>query len=111
MLATHTRELESVEVRHTDIDENQRNIVLQQTLECLVRRGRLDQGLADLRENDLIAQQLCLLVVDQQDVHLVGLAHKRNTGTDSIRLSLPSRCAAATQRTGKSWQWTTQKST
>ena len=34
--------------------------------------------------------------------HLVGLAHKRNTGTDSILHSLPSSCAAAPQSTDKS---------
>jgi hypothetical protein len=56
---------------------------------------------------DAGAQQLCLLVVDQENIHLVGLAHSGNTSADSIRRSLPSSCAAAKQRTGKSWQRTT----
>ena len=48
------------------------DFVLQQALERLARRRRLEQVLADLGEHDLVAQQLRLLVVDQQDIDLVG---------------------------------------
>ena len=38
MLADHRRKLEAVELRHADVDQNDRDIVLQQELQGLARR-------------------------------------------------------------------------
>ena len=72
VLANHRRKLEPVQIRHADVDEDQCDVVLQQTLERLARRARFQQRLADFGEHDLMAQELRLLIVDQKDVHLVG---------------------------------------
>src|SRR6201999_4573500 len=83
-------ELEAVEVRHAHIDEDECHLVLQQDLERLARRGRLEHGLADLGEHHLVTQQFRLLVVDQQDIDLVCLRH------DSRRLTGAATCAGPT---------------
>ena len=72
MLADHGRELEAVEIRHAHIDEDERDLVLEQTLEGLARRGGLEQVLADLGEHDLVAQQLRLLSSTSRILTLSG---------------------------------------
>ena len=71
MLADHRRQLEAVELRHADIHQDDGDIVLQQLLQRLARRRGFDQIFAETRQNDLVAQELCRLIVDQQDVDLV----------------------------------------
>ena len=74
-LADHLGKLETVEVRHAHVDQDQRHLLLEEHLEGLARGGRFDEILADLRQNGLVAQQLRLVVVDQQDIHLVRCSH------------------------------------
>ncbi len=90
MLANHCRELEAVEIRHAHVDEDQCDFVLEQALECLARRRRLEQVFADLRQDGLVAQQLGLLIVDQQNVHLVRMRLSCGHGA----LSDAATCAA-----------------
>src|SRR6202035_3504878 len=56
------------EIGHAYVDENQRDFILEQTFEGLARRRRLQEVFADLRQNRFVAEQLGLLVVDQQNV-------------------------------------------
>jgi len=72
-------ELEPVEVRHADIDDYQSDVVLQQALERFASRRCFDQCLVHPCENDLVAQELRLLVVDQQDLHFVRLVGRRDS--------------------------------
>ena len=71
MLADHRRQLEAVELRHADIDQHDRDLVLQQLLQRLARRVALIRFSPSSLEDHLVAQQLGRLVVDQQDVDLV----------------------------------------
>src|SRR5277367_3807376 len=93
MFTNQSRELESIKVRHTDIDEDQRDLILQQAFERFAGRGGLDQRLAHPRENHLMAQKLGLLVVDQQDIQLLSCPLERDTWTGFHRPLL----AAATR--------------
>ena len=68
MLADHGRELEAVEFRHADIDQNDRDVVLEQELQGLARRRGLDQVLVRVVQNHLVGEQLVGLIVDQQNV-------------------------------------------
>ena len=71
MLPDHGRELEAVELRHAHVDQHDGDLALEQLLERLARRARLDQVLAELLEHHLVAQELGRLVVDQQDVDCI----------------------------------------
>ena len=71
MLADHGRELKAVELRHADVDQHDRDVVLEQKFQRLARRARLDQVLAETAQNLLVGEQLRGLIVDQQNVDLV----------------------------------------
>ena len=75
MLADHRGELEPVEIRHAHIDQHDSDVVLEQLLESLIGRTRLDQVLAKLAEDHLVAEQLPRLVIDQQNIDLFLSAH------------------------------------
>ena len=91
MLADHGGELEAVELRHHHVDQHDGHVVgLEQDAERLVRRGRLDQVLAQLGEDDLVAQELRRLIVDQQDVDLV---HRTPIRPDDVQRCSQSRSA------------------
>ncbi len=77
MLANHSRELEAVEIGHAHVDQHQGDFMLEQILERLARRRRLEEVFADLRQDGLVAQQFGLLVVDQQNVDSFGCVHDR----------------------------------
>ena len=64
------RKLEPVELRHADVHQDDRDLVLEQMLQRFLTGGRLDEVFAELAKDDLIGQQLRGLVVDQQDVDL-----------------------------------------
>ena len=70
MLADHGGKLEAVHVRHAHIHQDDGDVGAQELVESLVRGGGLQEVLAEIGENDLIAQELRRLVVDQQDVDL-----------------------------------------
>ena len=72
MLADHRRELKAVELRHADVDQHDRDFVLEQKFQRFARRRRLDQILAESAQNHLVGEQLRGLIVDQENVDLVG---------------------------------------
>ncbi len=71
VVADHRGKLETVEIRHADVHQHDGDLALEQLLERLARRARLDQVLAELLEHHLVAQELGRLVVDQQDVDCI----------------------------------------
>ncbi len=48
MLADHRRELEAVQFRHADVDQNNRDFVLEQVFERFAPRRRGDEVFAEL---------------------------------------------------------------
>ena len=85
MLADHGGQFKPIQIRHAYIDEDQRHFVLQQAFEGFARRTGLEQILAHLGEHDLMAQQFCLLIVDQQNVDFIGGAHELDQRCSHIR--------------------------
>ena len=79
-----------------DIDQHDGDLVSQQLLERLVGRARLDQVLAKLGKDHLVAQQLGRLVVDQQDVDRLARAHGRCPQRCSHMRSADSSCSVLT---------------
>ena len=76
MLADHRGQLEAVEIGHAYIDQNERDLVLQQIFERLARRGGLEQGFPNFGKHNLVAQKLGLLIVDKENIHpVVGFDH------------------------------------
>ena len=61
-------ELEAVQLGHAHIDQHDGDVVLEQVLQRLASGARLDEVLAEVGENRLVAEQLARLVVHQQDV-------------------------------------------
>ena len=105
MVADHPGELEAVEIRHADVDQHDRDIGFEQVDERLLRRAGLEQRLAELLQDDLVAQQLGRLVVDQQDVDGIG----GHDGLRSIRrasLNGAATCGAprAAARCSPAWR-------
>ncbi len=91
MVADHLRQLEAVQVRHADVHDDDRELVLQKMLECLARRaGRHEIG-ANAPEDRLIGQELGRLVVDQQHVGLFA-----GLGADGTPFSRELLIGAAT---------------
>ena len=70
MLADHRGELEAVQLRHADVDQNDRDFVLEQIFQRLAAGRGVDEIFVELLQDDLIAEQLRRLIVDQQDVDL-----------------------------------------
>src|SRR5215475_3621696 len=91
MLADHRGQLEAVEFRHADVDEDDRDLLLEQVFQRLLGRGGLDQPLAQPGQDGLVAQELGWLIVDQQDVDFLVRGHRA-----SPRLSDATTCAALT---------------
>jgi hypothetical protein len=75
MLAHHPRQLEAVQVGHEDVDQDDRDVGLQQVRERFLGGIRLQQVLAEVAQYHLVAQQLGRLVVDQENVDLVVRGH------------------------------------
>src|SRR5258708_39931540 len=94
MLANQGRELEAVEVGHADVDQHDRDVLLQQMLEGLLGRVGHDEVFPELAERDLVAEQLRRLVVDQQDVDLVVRVHSTTPA------QLTNDAATSAARTG-----------
>ena len=72
MLPQHGSKLEAIEFRHADVDQNDRDLVLEQELQCFARRRRLDEVLAKLSEDYIVGEQLIGLVVDQEHINFIG---------------------------------------
>ena len=76
VLPQHLGQLEAVELGHADIHQDDGDLVLEQDLERLARRVGLDEVLAELAEDHLVAEQLGGLIVDQQDVDSIRGDHR-----------------------------------
>ena len=72
MLADHLGQIEAIDVGHADIRQHDGDVFLQQMLERFVRRRGLDQVLAKLRQDDLIAEELGRLIVDHENVYFLS---------------------------------------
>ena len=72
MFADHGGKLEAIELRHAHVDENDGDVLLEKLLQSLAGGRRFDEILTELGKNGLVAQELCRLVIDQQNVDLVG---------------------------------------
>jgi hypothetical protein len=75
MISDHGRELETVEVGHADIHEDDRNFGFQQRRQRFFRGRRLDQVCIDAIKDRLIREKLARLVVDQKDIDGVVRCH------------------------------------
>ncbi len=70
MFADHRRELETVEIRHANINQDDSDIGFEEMLERLAPGRRFEKILAEARQNSLIGQKLAGLIVDEKDVDL-----------------------------------------
>ncbi len=68
MLAHHFSKLEAVEFGHADVDQYDCDLALQQVLQGFAPGRRLDQVVAEVAKNHLVAEQLGRLIVDKQNV-------------------------------------------
>ena len=80
----HAGELEAVELGHADIDEHHRHIILEQKRQGLLRGVGLDEVFSQPGQDDLVAQQLGRLIVDQQDVDPIQRHYSK---------AFPQRCS------------------
>ena len=75
MFADHGRELESVQFRHADVDQDDGHIVLEQELERFAAGGGLDQIFVEFLQDDFIGEQLRGLIVNQKNIYLILIHH------------------------------------
>jgi hypothetical protein len=92
VLPDHVDQVEAVELRHADVDEDDGDVVLEEQVERLARRAGLDQVLAELAEDGLVAEQLGRLVVDHQHVDLGPFAHATSGASTSATRTGAARC-------------------
>ncbi len=78
MVADHGGQLEPVEVGHDHVDQHHGDVVLQDLLQRLPPGRGLDQGLAQVAQHHLVAQQLGRLIVDQQNIDWLVRVHRRD---------------------------------
>ena len=76
MVADHRRQLEAVDVRHDDVEQDDRDVVLQNLLQRLAAGLRLDQILIEVAQDDFVAEQLCGLIIHQENIDAVPLGHR-----------------------------------
>ena len=75
MLADHGGELETVQLRHADVDQDDRDFVLEQVFQRLAAGRGDDEVFVELLQDHFIGEQLGRLIVDQQDVDLFVVCH------------------------------------
>ena len=97
MFADHRGEFEAVEFRHADVDQDDGDVVLEQEFERFAPRGRRDQVLAELLQDDFIGEQLCRLIVHQKNIDflLVHHLHVADQRWSHIRMAR-SNCSVLT---------------
>ena len=93
MLANHVGQLETVQLRHADVHEDDGDVVSEEDVERLLGRRGLDQILAQLGEDHLVAQELGGLVVHHQDVDFLVRSH-RFSEPGILLLNDAATCAA-----------------
>ena len=67
------RQFEPVDFRHADSHEHDRNFRPEQMAQCLAGGVCLEQIHIQVGQDRLVDEKLCGLVVNEQDVHLLGL--------------------------------------
>ena len=86
-LADERRRLESVEVRHLDVEEHERAVVVQEEAERLATRARFDQPFPERLEHRLEREQIGLAIVDDENgqrsrpSRICHRAREHNAGT------------------------------
>ena len=75
MLADDFGELKPVDLGHAHIHQYDSNVDLEQLLQSVLGRRRLDQVLAQVGENGVIAEQFARLVVHHQNVYFFVHVH------------------------------------
>ena len=68
MLADHGGELEAVKLRHADIEQDDRDFVLEQIFQRLAAGRYGDEVFSELLQDDFVGQKLGRLIVNQEDV-------------------------------------------
>ena len=81
--ADHLRGLEAVHPRHVDVEEDDREVLLQEGAQRLAAGVRADHVLAQLAEDRLQREQLVRAVVDEEDVDLLVVG--AGGGVDRVR--------------------------
>ena len=94
MLADHGGEFEPVELRHADVDQDNRDFVLEQEFERFTAGGRDDEVFTELLQDDFIGKQLGRLIVHQKDVYLF-MVHHRAQRCSHMRMA-SSSCSVLT---------------
>ena len=75
VLSDQRCKLKAIELRHADIDEDDRNLILEKLLQRFFSRHRLDEIVTQRLQDHLIGEQLRWLIVYQEDVDLVLGGH------------------------------------
>src|SRR3981081_739809 len=96
MLADHGGELESVQPGHANVDQNNRNFVLEQVFERFPSRCGGGEVFAKLLKNDLIGKQLGRLIIDEKNVYLFMVHHRMHNQRWIHRLMARSSCSVWT---------------
>ncbi len=99
MLANHLGELKAVEVGHANVDQDDRDLVLEQLLERRLAGSGLDQIFPEFLQDHLIRHQLGRVIIDQENTDLlVRVRHVRFSGSQrcSHMRSAESSCSVLT---------------
>ena len=88
--ADQFHKLETVLLRHADIDQDNRDVGAQEMLQRLPRRLGHEQVLFKVLEDNLVAQQLRRLVVHEKDVHGIGHGHLTREATCAVLPAAPA---------------------
>src|ERR1700722_16235671 len=75
MLADHRGELESVELRHANVHQDDGDFVLEQIFQRFPTGSSSNEILSEFPENNLVGQQLRRLIIDQKDIYLFIIHH------------------------------------
>ena len=101
--ADHRGQLVAVEIRHADVGQHDRDLVLQQRLERLAGRVGADQLLAELGEDGVVGEQLRRLIVDDEDLDRVRPQGDRHSGSNAERQSNRITGASHIRSADSSW--------
>ena len=96
MFADHRGQLETVDLRHAHIHQDERDLILEQAFQSLLAGLRLDEIVTQLTQDDLIGQQLRRLIVDQKNVDLVVRRHMHRFYRCSHIRNAESNCSVLT---------------
>jgi hypothetical protein len=94
-LAQHRRHLEAVQAGHLHVEQDQRELLLEQPPQRLRTRLGMHQALAERLEDRLQRHEICRAVVDQEDAGLLvfhgrpghGAVHNLSSSMSSCELT------------------------